>query len=68
LEQWSGAKKIEFAINMFIEKDQAWVLKALTRPGAENITTIVVAGEYLSTHVPEDGPVRDGGAVHALRR
>jgi len=44
------------------------VLEALTRPGAENITTIVAAGEYLSTHVPEDGPVGDGGAVHALTR
>jgi len=42
--------------------------EALTRPGAENITMIVAAGEYLSTHVPEDGPVGDGGAVHALMR
>jgi len=37
-------------------------------PGAENITPIVAAGEYLSTHVPEDGPVGDGDAVHALTR
>jgi len=44
------------------------VVEALTRQGAENITTIVAAGEYLSTHVPEDGPVGDGGAVHALTR
>jgi len=68
LEQWSGAKKIDFAIDMFIEEDQTWVLEALTRPGAENITMIVASGEYLSTHVPEDGPVGDGGAVHALTR
>jgi len=67
-EQWSDAKKIDFAIHMFIEADQAWVLEALTRPGAENITRIVVAGEYLSTHVPEDGPVGDGVAAHALTR
>jgi len=67
-EQWSDAKKIDFAIDMFIEADQTWVLEALTRLGAENITTIVAAGEYLSTHVPEDGPVGDGGAVHALTR
>ena len=53
---------------MFIEADQQWVLEALTRPGAENISTIVAAGEYLSTHVPEDGPVDAGGAVHALTR
>jgi len=67
-EQWSDAKKIDFAIDIFIEADQQWVLEALTRPGAENITTIVVAGEYLSTHVPEDGPVGDGVTVHALTR
>jgi len=67
-EQWSDAKKIDFAIDMFIEADQQWVLEALTRLGAENITTIVAAGKYLSAHVPEDGPVGDGGAVHALTR
>jgi len=67
-KQWSDAKKIDVAIDMFIEADQQWVLEALTRPGAENISTIVAAGEYLSTHVPEDGPVGDGGAVHALTR
>jgi len=67
-EQWSDTKKINFAIDMFIKADQQWVLEALTRPGAENITTIVAAGEYLSTHVAEDGPVGDVGAVHALTR
>jgi hypothetical protein len=40
----------------------------MTQRGAENITMIIAAGEYLSTHVPEDGPVEDGGAVHALTR
>ena len=67
-EQWPDAKKIDFAIDMFIEANETWVLEAMTRPGAENITTIVAAGEYLSTHVPEDGTVGDGGAVHALTR
>jgi len=56
-EQWSDAKKIDFAINMFVETNKTWVLEAMTRLGAENITTIVAAGEYLSTHVPEDGHV-----------
>jgi len=65
-EQWSDAKKIDFAIYMFVEVDQQWVLEALTRSGAENISTIVAVGEYLRTHVPEDGPVGDGGAVYAL--
>jgi len=27
---------------------------------------VIAAGEYLSTHVPEDGPVGDSGALHAL--
>jgi len=66
LKQWSDAKKIYFAISIFIKLDQQWVLEAMTRLGAENITTIVAAGEYLSTHVPEDGPILDYGAVHAL--
>jgi len=38
----------------------------MTQPGAENIITLVTVGEYLSTHVPEDGPVRDSGVLHAL--
>ena len=65
LELWSDAQKIEFLIDMFSEAGEAWVL-AMTRPGAEQITTVIAAGEYLSTHVPEDGPVGDGGALHAL--
>ena len=71
LEKWTDAKKIDFLIDVFGEADEVWVLAALTRPGAEHITTVVAAGEYLSTHVPEDGPVGDGGgggAVHALTR
>jgi len=67
-EQWSDAKKIDFAINMCIELNKTWVLAAMTRPGAENITMIVSVGKYLSTHVPEDGPVGDRDAVHALTR
>ena len=66
LEQWSDAKKIDFLINMFIEAGEAWVLAAMTRPGAEHITTVAAAGDYLSTHVPEDGTVGYGGTVHAL--
>jgi len=66
LELWADAKKIDFLIDMFSEAGEACVLAAMTRPGAEQITTVVAAGEYLSTHVPEDGPVGDGGAVHAL--
>jgi len=54
-EKWSDAKKIDFSIDMFIETDHQWVLEVLTRPGAENISMIVTVGEYLSTHVPEDG-------------
>jgi len=50
---------------MFSEAGEAWVLAAMTRPGAEQITTVAAAGEYLSTHVPENGPVGDGGDVHA---
>ena len=67
-EQWSDAKKIDFAIDMFIEANETRVLEAMTRLGAENITTIVAAGKYLSAHVPEDGPVGDRDAVHALTR
>jgi len=68
LELWSDAKKIDFLIDMFSEAGEAWVLVAMTRPGAEQITTVAAAGEYLSTHVPEDGLVGEGGAVHALTR
>jgi len=53
---------------MFNEAGEAWVLTAMTRPRAEQITMVAAAGEYLSTHVPEDGPVGDGGTVHALPR
>ena len=67
-EQWSDTRKIDVAINMFVKAQQTWVLEALTRPEAADITTIVAAGEYLSTHVPEDEPVGDGGAVHTLTR
>jgi len=67
-EKWSDAKKIDFVIDMFIEANETWVLEAMTRPGAESITMIVAAGEYLSTHVPEDGTVGEGGVVHALPR
>jgi len=66
LELWSDAKKIDFLIDMFSEAGEAWVLVAMTRPGAEQITTVAAAGEYWSTHVPEDGLVGEGGAVHAL--
>jgi hypothetical protein len=65
-EQWSDTKKIDFFIDMFIEEGETWVLTAMTRPGAENITMVAAAGEYLSTHVPEEGLVRDEGALHAL--
>jgi hypothetical protein len=68
LELWPDAKKIDFLIDMFSETGEAWVLAAMTRPGAEQITTVAAAGEYLSTHVPEDGPVGEDGAVHALTR
>jgi len=47
-EQWSDAKKIDFAIDMFVEANETWVLEAMTQPGAENITTIVVAGDYFT--------------------
>ena len=67
-ELWSDAKKIDFLVDMFSEAGEAWMLAAMTRPGAEHITTVAAAGEYLSTHVPEDGPVGDSGAVHALTR
>jgi len=68
LEQWSDDKKIDFLIDMFSETGQAWVLAAMTRPGAEQITTVVAVGAYLSTHMQEEGTVADGGAVHALTR
>ena len=51
---------------MFNEASQAWVLAAMTRPEAEQITTVAAAGDCLSTHKPEDGPVGDSSAVHAL--
>ena len=53
---------------MFSEAGEAWVLAAMTRPGAEQITTVAAAGEYLSTHVSEDGLVGDSSALHALTR
>jgi hypothetical protein len=68
LELWSDAKKIDFFIDMFSVAGEAWVLAAMTRPGAEQITTVTAAGEYLSTHVPEDSLVGDSGALHALTR
>jgi len=68
LELWSDAKIIDFLIDMFSEAGEAWVLAAMTRPGAEHIITVAAAGEYLSTHVSEDGLLGDGGAVHALTR
>jgi len=68
LELWSDAKKIDFCINMFSEVGHPWVLAAMTRPGAEQITTVAAAGEYLCTHMPEDGLVGDSGAVYALMR
>jgi len=40
----------------------------MTRLGAERITMVAAAGKYLSTHVPEDWPVGDGNAIHALTR
>jgi len=53
-------------MNILTEADQQWVFEALTRPGAENISTIVAVGEYLSTHVPEDGPVGDAAQCMLL--
>ena len=51
---------------MCSEAGQAWVLTAMTRPGAEQITTVAAADDYLSTHMPEEGLAGDSGAVHAL--
>jgi len=68
LELWSDAKNIDFFIDMFSVAGETWVLAAMTGPGEEQITTVTVAGEYLSTHVPEEGPVGGGGVLHALTR
>jgi len=68
LELWSDAKKIDFFIDMFSVAGETWVLTAMTRPGTEQITMVTGAGKYLSTYVPEDGLVGDGGFLHALRR
>jgi len=38
------------------------------RPGAEQITTVAAADDYLSTHMQEEGLAGDSGAVHALTR
>ena len=67
LELWSDARKIDFVIDMCCEAGQVWVLAALTRPGAEQIPTVAAAGDYLSTHMPEESPPGDSGALHALR-
>jgi len=67
LELWSEARKVDFIIYMCYEAGQVWVLAALTRPGAEHITMVAGAGDYLSTHMPEEGPPGDSGALHALR-
>jgi len=32
------------------------------------LITVVAAGDYLSTHMPEEGPAGDSGAVHAITR
>jgi len=40
----------------------------MTQLGAEQITTVAAAVECLSTHVPEDGLVGDGCAIHTLMR
>jgi len=53
-------------IDLCSEAGEAKVLAAMTQLGEEQITTVTDAGEYLSAHVPEDGPVGDGGALHAL--
>ena len=68
LELWSDAKKIDFLIDMFSDAGHPWVLVAMTRPGAEQITTAAAAGAYLSTQMPEDGLVGDSDAVHDLTR
>jgi len=68
LELWSDAPKIDFLINMFSEAGEAWILAAMTRPGAEQITTVATAVEYLNTRVPEDGLVGDTCAIHTLTR
>ena len=67
LELRSDARKIDFIIDICCEAGQVWVLVALTRPRAEQITTVAAAGDYLSTHMPEEGPPGDSGALHALR-
>jgi len=68
LELWSDAKKIDFLIDIFSEAGEAWVLVAMTRPRAEQITTVAAAGKYLSTCMAEDSLVGDSDAIHALMR
>jgi len=53
---------------MFSEGEETWVLMAMTWPEAEQFTMVATAGQYLSTHVPEAGPVGEGGTVNALMR
>jgi len=53
---------------MFSEAGEAWVLAAMTQLGAEQITTVAAVIECSSTHVPEDGLVGDGCAIHTLMR
>jgi len=65
---WSDTKKVDFLIDMCSEAGQAWVLAAMTRPGAEQLTTVAAAVDYLSTHMLEEGLSGDSGAVHALTR
>jgi len=63
LELWPDAKKIDFLIDMFSETGEAWVLAAMMRLGAEQITMVAVAGEYL----PEDGLVGKTAPYTRLR-
>jgi len=62
LQEWSDTKKFDFLINMFSEAGQAWMLA----PGAAQIITVFVVGDYSSTHMPEEGPAREISAVHAV--
>ena len=44
------------------------MLAAMTRPGAAPIITVVAVGDYLTTHIPEEGPAGESGTVDTLTR
>jgi len=47
---------------------QDWALAAMTHPGAAQLITMTVMGDYLSSHTPEEGPGGVSKGLHTMAR